>query len=196
MAMTTPRLASLASLGLLAATPALAHTGVGATNGLAAGFGHPLGGLDHALAMLAVGWLAARIGGRALALVPAAFLGAMALGGGLAMAGLAMPAVELGIGLSVVAFGILLAWPRDLPAAALALLVGAFALFHGHAHGTEMPADASGLAYGAGFLLATAALHLAGIATGMAAERIIQGRTATRLAGAATAVAGLALLAG
>lgn len=196
MGSTAPRLAGLAGIGLLAATPALAHTGIGTTHGFAAGFGHPLGGADHALAMLAVGWLAARLGGRALLLVPAAFLGAMALGGGLALAGLAMPAVEIAIGLSVVAFGILLAWPRDLPAAGLALVVGAFALFHGHAHGTEMPADAAGLAYGAGFLLATAGLHLAGIGLGMAAGRLLRGRTATRLAGAATALAGMALLAG
>lgn len=196
MGRTKIRLAGLAGLGVLAATPALAHTGIGTTHGVAAGLSHPLGGLDHALAMLAVGWLAARIGGRALVAVPAAFLGAMALGGVLALAGLTMPAVEIGIGLSVVAFGALLAFPRDLPVAGVALVVGAFAIFHGHAHGTEMPADVSGLSYGAGFLVATGLLHAAGIGLGMAADRLVRGRLAGRLAGAATAIAGIVLLAG
>ena len=196
MASTTARLAAFALLATLGTTPALAHTGLGTTHGVAAGFAHPLGGPDHALAMLAVGWLAARIGGRALVAVPAAFLGAMALGGAAALAGLTLPAVEIGIGLSVVAFGALLAWPRDLPTAAVTAVVGAFAIFHGHAHGTEMPADASGLAYGAGFLLATALLHAAGIALGIAAERTLRAPMAGRVAGMATALAGVALLAG
>lgn len=194
--MSTLRLIA-AVAAIAAAGPAFAHTGIGTTHGFAAGFVHPVGGVDHALAMVAVGWLASRLGGWALPLVPAAFLGVMAFGGALALGGIGLPFVEIGIGLSVVAFGAALAWPRDLPAAGIALLVGGFAIFHGHAHGAEMPADASGLAYGAGFLLATALLHALGIAIGIATARVAAGRRfAPATAGAGCALAGIALLLG
>lgn len=192
--MRSSRRIALASILVVPAGPALAHTGVGATAGLAAGFWHPLGGADHALAMLAVGWLAARIGGRALWLLPSAFMACMALGGALALAGRDLPFVELGIALSVLAVGAALAWPHRLPAAATAILVGGFAVFHGHAHGAEMPADASGLAYGFSFLLATGLLHAAGIGIGLAAGRLAASRLASGLAGGGIAAAGLGLL--
>jgi len=187
------------ALGLLVATPALAHpgheTGGFMTGGLAHGFLHPLGGLDHVLAMVAVGLIAARIGGRAILLVPAAFLGMMALGGAAGAMGWVLPHVETAIALSVLVLGLVLALGVVPPVAGAMALVGAFAVFHGFAHGAEMPGAASGLAYGLGFLAATALLHAAGLGLGLAARRV-QTRPALRVAGAALAAAGLGLLAG
>ncbi len=187
------------ALGLLVATPALAHpghdTGGIVTGGLAHGFLHPLGGLDHVLAMVAVGLIAARIGGRAILLVPATFLGMMALGGAAGAMGGALPHVETAIALSVLVLGLVLALGVVPPVAGAMALVGAFAVFHGFAHGAEMPGAASGLAYGLGFLAATALLHAAGLGLGLAARRV-QTRPALRVAGAALAAAGLGLLAG
>ncbi|WP_407943619.1 HupE/UreJ family protein [Methylobacterium sp. EM32] len=184
-----------AALLLLSSHAAFAHPGHGEAAGLAQGFAHPLSGADHLLAMVAVGLLAAARGGRALWAVPLAFLGMMAVGGALGAAGIALPFVEVGIGLSVVAFGLAAAFGAGLPLAAALGLVGAFAVFHGHAHGAEMPETASGLTYGLGFLTASALLHLAGIGLGLAAGRAAQGR-ALPFAGAAVAVAGVAVLAG
>jgi urease accessory protein len=162
---------------------------------VAAGFAHPVGGLDHVLAMVAVGILAAQQGGRALWLVPAAFVGMMVAGGALGVAGIPLPYVELGIAGSVVVLGAVIAAGRRLPVALAMSLAGAFAVFHGHAHGTEMPLDASGLEYGAGFVLATALLHAAGIGLGAGAATI--GRSLVlRLGGGGIALAGLALAAG
>lgn len=139
-------LARLIALGLAGLpTAALAHTGVGDTAGLVHGFLHPMGGLDHVLAMLAVGVLAALLGGRALILVPLSFVAMMAVGFVLGLGGVALPLVELGIALSVIVIGAAAAWGGRLPVAAAMSLVGAFAIFHGHAHGAEMPADATGL---------------------------------------------------
>lgn len=187
--------------GLLALAPALAptlafaHTGVGATHGFEHGFLHPLTGLDHLLAMVAVGLLAARLGGRALWAVPASFLALMLVGGGLGMAGLDLPYVEIAIALSVVVLGGAVALGAPLPLAAAMTLAGAFALFHGHAHGSEMPESTSGFAYAAGFLAATALLHLAGIGLGMGLGRLdkVQGVLA-RGAGAAIALTGAVIL--
>lgn len=187
----------VASIGF-AATPALAHPGHEATSGLASGFLHPFGGLDHVLAMVAVGLIAARIGGRALYLVPLAFLGMMVVGGVLGVAGVGLPFVEVGIALSVMVLGAVLALRTALPVLGAMVLVGAFAVFHGFAHGTEMPDAALGLAYGLGFVAATALLHAAGLGLGLAAGRLnLSGRgPALRVAGAAFAAAGLGLLAG
>ncbi|MGX7707916.1 HupE/UreJ family protein [Methylobacterium sp. Gmos1] len=184
-----------AALLLLSSQAAFAHPGHGDAAGLAHGFAHPLSGADHLLAMVAVGLLAAARGGRALWAVPLAFLGMMAVGGALGAAGIAVPFVEAGIGLSVVAFGLAAALGAGLPLAAAMALVGAFAVFHGYAHGAEMPETASGLTYGIGFLAASALLHLAGIGLGLATGRVAQGR-ALPFAGAAVAVAGVAVLAG
>jgi urease accessory protein len=183
---------------LLLPSVAWAHTGAGAAHGFGEGFAHPFGGLDHLLAMVTVGLFAATLGGRALWAVPLAFMGVMAAGGVLALAGVGLPAVELGIALSIVVLGLAVAAPLAWPLPAAMALVGAFALFHGHAHGTEMPADASRLAYGAGFLAATGLLHLSGLALGLAlggAGRAVASRA--RLAGgAAITLAGVAVLGG
>jgi urease accessory protein len=174
----------------LAPAAAFAHTGGEHAAGLAHGFMHPLGGLDHLLAMLAVGLFAFRLGGRALWLVPAAFAGTMALGGLAGLAGLELPAVEIGIGLSVVLFGLAIAAAWTPGAAVAGAFVAFFAVFHGYAHGAELPAESAALGYVAGFLAATALLHAAGIGFGALAARH------ARAAGGLIALAGLALVAG
>lgn len=179
-------------------TAALAHTGVGDASGFSHGFVHPFAGVDHLLAMIAVGLFAAHLGGRALWLVPGAFVATMAAAGAFGAAGVAMPHVETGIALSVVALGVAIAFGVTIPTAFAAGMAGFFAIFHGHAHGAETPAAASGLAYGAGFLLATAALHAAGAASGLGLG-FLQREVALRLrqaAGGATALAGAGLLTG
>jgi urease accessory protein len=150
---------------------ASAHAHPGAEHGIgehgigwAAGFVHPVGGLDHICAMLAVGLWAAQRGGRAVWAVPLSFVSVMVLGGVLGAAGVALPAVEQGIAASVLVLGVLIACAVRMPVVAAGALVGFFALFHGHAHGAEMPASASGFAYGAGFVIATALLHATGFA--------------------------------
>lgn len=193
---TAARLA--AALLALAPTAALAHTGVGATTGFFHGFEHPITGLDHVLAMVAVGILAWQLGGRAIWAVPATFVVVMAAGGALGIAGVAVPFVELGIGLSVVALGAAVAFDVKAPVAAAMAVVGLFAIFHGHAHGAEMPEDAAGYAYGLGFMLGTAFLHLAGLgvgfAIGWAAEA--RGRFAVQAVGGAICLAGIAIVTG
>ena len=188
----------LALAAVTAPTAAFAHPGGPGAHGFPEGFLHPLGGLDHVLAMVAVGVLAARIGGRALWLVPLSFVGMMAVGGGLGMAGVSVPAVEGGIALSVLVLGLVLALGLTPPATAAMALVGFFAVFHGCAHGAEMPETASGLAYGAGFVLATLLLHAAGLVLGLALGRskpAVAGRAA-QVAGGAMSVAGAVLLVG
>jgi urease accessory protein len=177
---------------------ALAHTGVGAVHGFGHGFAHPISGLDHVLAMVAVGVFAAQLGGAAIWRVPLAFVGAMAVGGALGVAGVQVPFLEIGIALSVVALGLLIASGAKPPIAVAMVAVGFFALFHGHAHGAEMPATASGLTYGAGFIAATALLHAAGVGLEIAATRIagLRGGLAVRLSGGAAALVGVVLLAG
>ncbi len=187
--------ATAASLMAAALGPAAhAHTGIGEVSGFAAGFGHPFTGLDHLLAMVAAGLWAAQIGGRATWKIPAAFVGVMLLGGAAGMLGVRLPFVEQGIVASVLALGALVAVAWRWPAAAGAALVGLFAFFHGHAHGSEMPPGAGALAYSAGFGLATALLHLTGIALAEASRRVFDGRL-TRLAGGAIALLGLGLAA-
>lgn len=170
---------------------AWAHLGQGATAGLGAGFAHPLGGLDHALAMVAVGLWAARLGGRAVWGLPLAFLAVMALA---ALAGTTLGGrpVEFGIAASVLLLGGLIAWGRALPLFGALALVGLFAALHGHAHGAEMAAGAAGLAYAAGFLLASAALHALGLGLGLTALR---GAALGRVGGGAVAAVGVFLLA-
>jgi urease accessory protein len=184
-------------------TAAFAHPGLGDAHGFVAGFAHPLGGLDHILAMVTVGIFAWQLGGRALWLVPATFVLAMAAGGALAMAaggalgmaGVPVPFVEVGIATSVIVLGAVVAFARKAPVAIAVGIVGLFAIFHGHAHGTEMPLDATGGTYAAGFMLATALLHTAGIALGFAIGRIAHGRAAYQLGGSLVALAGVAILA-
>jgi urease accessory protein len=179
---------------LLVPSAAWAHTSLAHVNGFASGFAHPLSGVDHVLAMVAVGLLAVRLGGRAVWLVPAAFIGMMTLGGVLGMSGAALPYVEMAIAASVVVLGLAIALNVPLSGAAAAVLVGFFALFHGHAHGAEMSAGSAGVSYAVGFVLATAVLHLAGLGLGAAL-----GRSAPRIigaSGAAMAAAGVGLIAG
>lgn len=189
---------SIFALAFLVPEVASAHTGHGATGGFAQGFVHPIAGMDHVLAMVAVGLFAGQLGGRALWLVPAAFVGIMALGGALGVAGVAVPAVEIGIALSVVVLGAAVAFRLKAPIALAMILVGAFAVFHGHAHGTEMPETATGVAYGIGFMLATALLHGAGIGLGFLAAKAAEARGAllVRGLGGAMSVFGLVVIAG
>jgi urease accessory protein len=138
--------------GLLALMPqlAFAHAGHGDASGFAQGFMHPVGGLDHILAMIAIGAFAALLGGRALWAVPASFVAMMAAGGALGMAALDLPFVEIGIAFSVVVLGAAVALNLSMPLSAAISLAGFFAVFHGFAHGAEMPTGASGLSYAGG----------------------------------------------
>ena len=179
-------------------TAAFAHTGHGDTSGFIHGFMHPIGGLDHVLAMVAVGIFAFVLGGRALILVPLSFVGMMAVGFLLGLGGVALPFVELGIALSSVVIGGVAALGRPMPVAAAMSLVGAFAIFHGFAHGAEMPADAGGLTYALGFMGTTALLHAAGIAGALAVAKLAGrfGKPAGQIAGGLFALGGLGVLAG
>lgn len=189
---------ALALAGALLPSMASAHTGVGDTAGFAHGFLHPLTGLDHVLAMVMVGVFAWQLGGRALWLVPATFVALMAVGGALGVAGIGLPFVEAGIALSVIVLGAVVALRVQAPVAVAMAVVGLFAIFHGHAHGAEMPETAAGLGYGLGFMLATALLHAAGIGLGFAIgwADARKGPIVARTAGAAAALAGVAILAG
>jgi len=188
---------TVAALCAVLATPAFAHTGAGPVSGLLAGFGHPIGGLDHMLAMVAVGVLAVQQGGKSLWFVPAAFVAMMIVGGLLGMGAFPLPFVEAGIVGSVVVLGAVIALGRQMPMGVAMALAGAFALFHGHAHGTEMPVDASGLSYGLGFAIATLLLHGAGIGLTMGIQKFVaqRGPLAVRISGGAIAAAGAALVA-
>ncbi|CAK7257151.1 MULTISPECIES: HupE/UreJ family protein [unclassified Shinella] len=182
------------ALAALAATaaPAFAHLNPDEHGSFMAGFSHPLFGLDHILVMVAVGLWAAQIGGKALWGVPAAFVATMAIGFGLALAGFDLPFVEPAILASVVALGLLVAMAVKLDTAASAAIVAVFALFHGHAHGGEL-GSAGALEFGAGFVVATALLHVAGIGLGLGIARLSGGGAAARILGAVTALAGLVL---
>lgn len=173
---------------------AFAHVGVSPVHDLMHGFAHPLTGIDHILAMLAVGVFAANLGGRALLAVPLAFMLCMILGGALEVFGVGLPLVEVGIALSLVVLGAAVAMKWDLPVATAMTLAGVFAIFHGHAHGTEMSLDASATSYALGFVAATGLLHLAGIGLGFALPSVGYARQIAPLGGAAIAVVGVALL--
>ena len=179
-------------------TAALAHAGHAEPAGFVHGFLHPLGGLDHILAMVAVGVFAFVLGGRALWLVPLTFVLTMVVGFGLGLAGLGLPFVELAIAASSIVIGGAAALGRPMPTAAAAAIVGVFALFHGHAHGAEIPVGGDALAYALGFAGATALLHGAGLAAALGVARLLQGhgRTIARFAGGAFALGGIGVLAG
>jgi urease accessory protein len=183
---------TLAAALTLVPTAAFAHPGIGEMHGFTHGFAHPLGGLDHMLAMVTVGIFAWQLGGRALWLVPAAFVAAMALGGALAMTGVPVPMVETGIAASVIVLGATVALGIKAPVAIAMGLVGLFAIFHGHAHGAEMPL--ASLPYGVGFIAATAMLHGIGIAAGLYSRGTAG--WLVRAGGAAVAATGLLLLIG
>jgi urease accessory protein len=171
------------------AVPVLAH-GVGdVAAGFAGGFAHPLFGPDHVAAMVAVGLWGAVLGPPALWMLPVAFPLVMAFGGVLGITGVPIPRVEVGIAVSAVILGLMVALAVRAPLAAALAVVSVFAIFHGHAHGAELPHGADAVAFSAGFVVATGLLHLCGIGLGLAA-RWRAGRAALRLAGAAIAVAG------
>ena len=184
---------SLALAALAATTaPAFAHLNPEEHGSFMAGLSHPLFGLDHILVMVAVGLWAAQIGGKALWGVPAAFVSTMAIGFGLAVAGIGLPFVEPAILASVVALGLLVAMAVKLDTVASAAIVAVFALFHGHAHGGEL-GTAGALEFGIGFVAATALLHVAGIGLGLGIARLSGGPIAARVIGGLTALAGLVL---
>jgi urease accessory protein len=180
-------------VSLVAATPAFAHVQPGQAQGLLTGLLHPVSGLDHVLAMISVGLWGAQLGPPALWLLPVTFPMVMAIGGFLGLVGLHVPGVEVGIALSVVLLGLMVALEGRPTLLAAAALVGAFAIFHGHAHGTELPPGQSGATYSIGFVIATGCLHGLGIVIG-AVHRWPLGRMALRLAGAAVTLAGTAFL--
>ena len=193
-----PRL-PLRPLALLAAfalaTPlAQAHEGAGLAGGFMSGFAHPLLGWDHVIAMLAVGLWGAFLGAPALWLLPVVFPLVMAAGGALGVLGVPLPAVEVGIAVSAIALGGVVAGALRPPLWVAALLVALFAIFHGHAHGTELPQAANPLAYSLGFVVATGLLHLTGIALGLL-TRWPAGRIAVRGMGAGIALLGVLFLA-
>ena len=177
-------------------TAACAHVGIDPTSGFVAGFMHPIGGMDHILTMVAVGLFATRLGGRAMWLLPLTFVLTMTLAGVLGMAGVKMPFAEIWIALSVVVLGLTIALQLSIPTIVAVVLVGFFAIFHGHVHGAEMPANVSGYAFGVGFACATAILHAMGIGLGLGIgtanlplkQRFVQ------LSGGAMSAAGIVLL--
>jgi urease accessory protein len=184
----------IAAALLLAAAAAHAHEGEGLAGGFLSGFMHPLAGPDHLVAMVAVGLWGAFLGMPALWLLPVVFPLVMAVGGVLGVLGVPLPGVEVGIALSAVALGAAVAFALKPPWWVAALLVAAFAVFHGHAHGTELPQAANAVAYSLGFVIATGLLHLAGIAFG-ALTRSPRGRVAVRALGGAIALLGVFFLA-
>ncbi len=181
-----------APLAALAA-PALAHVETGQAAGFLAGLAHPVSGLDHVLAMIAVGLWGAQLGAPAIWLLPVTFPLVMALGGFLGLLGAPLPGVEIGIAASAILLGAAVMTERRLPLYAAAALVGFFAVFHGHAHGTELPPGQSGLLYSLGFVVATGCLHAIGIAIG-AMHRWPAGRIALRFAGGGVGLAGVFFL--
>ncbi|WP_207481466.1 HupE/UreJ family protein [Arenibaculum pallidiluteum] len=188
----------LAVATTLAASVAQAHPFGEHGAGLVDGLVHPFGGVDHLLAMVAVGLWAAQRGGRAVWALPASFMAAMAAGGLLGTAGIGLPMVETGIAASVMVLGAAVALALR-PALWFGMAtVAAFALFHGHAHGTELPAAASPLLYGLGMLAATAVLHALGVAAarGGLSGFARLGSGGVRIAGAAVAASGLLLVVG
>ena len=185
---------ALAGVALVvSARPASAHTGLPARSALD-GLLHPLTGPDHLLAMVAVGVLAASVSNRRVAwMTPIGFVLGMIAGGVAGMIGLQLPGVEVVIALSVIVLGLLIVTMKDNAGPWLPILAGAFGAIHGHAHGAELPASAVSLAYVAGFVLATAALHLSGTAIGLGLRRTPVLRMA---AGTAVSMAGLVVLLG
>jgi urease accessory protein len=180
-------------LSLASPATALAHTRGGEALGFATGLAHPISGLDHVLAMIAVGLWGAQLGAPAVWLLPVTFPMVMAFGGMLGLMGVRLPGIEIGIALSAIALGFAVyreAQPRLWVAATI---VGFFAIFHGHAHGSELPPGANGLLYSIGFVIATGALHAAGIGMGLV-HRWPAGRISLRVAGAFVALGGVAFL--
>ncbi len=180
---------------MLAASAAQAHTGTGTAGGFSAGFLHPILGWDHVVAMVAVGLWGAVLGKPAIWILPVVFPLVMAFGAALGIMGVPLPQVETGIALSSIVLGLLIAFAVRAPLWMSGIIVGIFAIFHGHAHGVELPTAANPIAYGVGFVLATGLLHLCGIVLGELAGSP-RGRMAIRAAGLGIAGVGGAFLLG
>lgn len=180
---------------MTAAAPASAHTGTGLRGGLVAGALHPVTGFDHLLAMVAVGLWGAFLGRQLVVALPIAFPLLMVVGAALGMRAVPLPPVELGIACSVLVLGTCIACAWRAPAWLALAIVAMFALFHGYAHGRELPSAADPVGYSVGFVFATGLLHVAGIAFAAVADRARR-VPATRIAGAAIAVAGIGFLHG
>lgn len=180
---------ALAAMASLLAGPALAHSGTGLAGGLVSGVLHPLTGFDHLLAMVSVGLWGAFLGRPLIVVLPVIFPAVMAVGGVLGMAGVPMPPIELGIALSVLVLGGMIAFAVRAPIWLASLLVAFFAIFHGYAHGAELPSAADPVGYSVGFVLSTGLLHVVGIAIGMLADRP-GGRRVVQALGAVIAAIG------
>lgn len=186
-------LALLLGMTLLAPQVAVAHTGVGVTGGFASGFAHPILGWDHVVAMVGVGLWSAFLGAPAIWLLPIIFPLVMAFGAALGVLGVPIPGIEPGIAMSAVVLGLLILLGAKLPLWLASLIVGTFAIFHGYAHGTELPEAANPFAYGVGFVIATGLLHLSGIAFGLLI-RWPAGVSAVRAGGGVIMMVGFAFL--
>jgi urease accessory protein len=186
-------LCGAAALALLLPAAAMAHEEAGQAAGFLAGLLHPVSGLDHVLAMVAVGLWGAVLGPPAIWVLPVAFPLVMALGGLMALLGMQVPAVEVGIALSAIVLGVMVLAEERPPLGIAATIVAFFAIFHGHAHGRELPEGTSALLYSLGFVIATGLLHAVGIVLG-SAHRWAAGRQLVRAAGAGVALAGLFFL--
>lgn len=176
-------IASLAIAAFLLAGPASAHDGTGLAGGFSAGFLHPLTGFDHMLAMVAVGLWGAYLGRPLVAALPVIFPSFMAFGALLGMAGAPLPPVEIGIALSVLLLGMAITFHLKPPNWAACLIVAMFGLFHGYAHGLELPSAADPVGYSAGFVLSTGLLHVCGIALGVLKEYRVGARIVTGMGG-------------
>jgi len=170
------------AVAVIAEASLLAHTGAGSISGFGAGFSHPIGGADHILAMFAVGLWGAKMGGRALWAVPLSFVLMMVAGAFLGIEGVNVPFIEEGIFASVLVLWGMIGFGIKMPLLISSVLVGVFAIFHGTAHGAEMPLNAGGVEYAMGFVLATGMLHIAGIAVGLVMDKISQSKV-SRVAG-------------
>ena len=182
-------IAGLACVLFLWARTAFAHEQIGAAAGFFSGLEHPVSGLDHVLAMIAVGLWGAQLGAPAIWVLPVTFPMVMAVGAFLGLVGVPLPGAEIGIGLSALLLGAMVAAEARPKIAIAAILVGFFAIFHGHAHGVELPPGQSGLTYSIGFVMATGCLHGVGIAIGLV-HHWPWGRLVLRAAGGLVALAG------
>jgi urease accessory protein len=178
-----------------ASLPAMAHSGGGVVGGFLAGFMHPLSGVDHILAMVAVGIWGAFLGSPAIWVLPVVFPLVMAFGGALGVVGIPLPATETGIAMSSLVLGLMVALGKRPPLWVAGTIVGIFAIFHGHAHGAELPTAADPVVYSLGFVIVTGLLHLSGIAIGELTRWKV-GRVVVRLTGVGIAAGGVAFLGG
>lgn len=194
----TPTISVVLAVALAAltlATSALAHTAGAVSGGFLSGLSHPISGWDHVVAMVAVGLWGAFLGAPAIWLLPVVFPIVMAFGGALGILGMPIPSVEIGIALSAIVLGFCVALALRPPLWIAAVIVGVFAIFHGHAHGTELPGAVDAYAYASGFVIATGLLHVAGIMFGLLA-RWEAGKIAVRAGGGMIALTGVAFLTG